>query len=193
MANENAETQPPTNEGAGTPPAEQLKPEAEQETQPKTEEQPKPKTFTQEDVNSFLAKQKKEWERKAKLSDDEKKDDEIKTLRTQIQERDNRDAVKSEAKKLGVNNPDLLYKAVKSDLEFDDKGNISNLAQILESAKTDFPQLFTSDAPTPKGSADGGAGNSNPTSLTKEQIENMTPAEINADWENVSKFLSTQK
>ena len=199
-ANQSAETQPSTNEGAGTQPAETSNTEGNQAASPpvKTEETAAPpattpKTFTQDELNSFLAKQKKEWERKNKLSEDEKKDDEIKTLRASIQERDNRDLVLSEGKKLGVNNPDLLYKAVKGDLEFDDKGNVTNLTAILESAKTDFPQLFTAAAPAPAGSADARSGNSDQATLTKEQVENMTTTEINARWDEVSKFLSTQK
>jgi hypothetical protein len=71
-------------------------------------------------------------------------------------ERDARDAVIEAAgdEKIGARNPRAVYKLVKDDLEYDDKGHITNLAAVLKEAKTAYPELFGRAV----GSADGGAG-----------------------------------
>jgi hypothetical protein len=128
-------------------------------------------------------------EAKAKLSEEDRTKAQIAELQVQIKTRDARDAVSNEAVKLGVKNPALVYKLVKDELEFGADGKISNLADIFDSAKADYPELFDNK---PSSSIDAGAGTSgNKTGLTKEQLEKMTPTEINAlDWSVVSKVLS---
>lgn len=158
------------------------------------------KTFTQADLDAALNKAQKDWdkkvkdaEEKAKLTESERlkaeRDDALKQLR----ERDTRDSVIAEAEKAGVKNPKLFYNAYKSEFETDDKNKITNLKDVLESAKTESPELFTA-APTPQGSADGGEGNnSNPGGLSKEQIEKMSPQEIANNMEAIDKFLASTK
>ncbi len=158
----------------------------------------KPKTFTQDEVNRLLAKEKRDAEArtkaaeaKAKLSEDERTKAELAEARSQLAERDRRDAVKEASEKAGVNNPSLLYKAIKDDLEIDEKtGQIKNLTEVMEAAKADFPQLFT---PKSQGSADGGSGKGKQSTLTKEEVEKMSPKEIEDRWEEVSTFLTSQK
>lgn len=160
----------------------------------------KPKSFTQEEVNSLLAKERKTFEKKtadaeakAKLSEDERKDAELAEARAALRERDARDTVTEQAGKAGVKNAKLFYNAYKSELEFDDKGNVTNLKDVLASAKTESPELFTA-TPTPSGSADGGEGNNTNTGgLTKEQIEKMSPDEIAKNMDAIDKFLASGK
>ena len=161
-------------------------------------EKPADKTFSQTDLDRAVAKavkdaQKKvtDAEAKAKLSEDERAKAETEELRNQLRERDARDAVKDEAAKLGVKNPAAIYKIVKDELEYDDKGNVSNLADVIESAKADFPELFDTK---PNQSIDAGAGTTGTGDvLTKEKLAKMTPAEINAlPWEDVQKVLTAK-
>ena len=112
------------------------------------------KVFTQEDVNRLLAKERKETERKAKMSEDERLKSDLEDARHQLRERDTRDAVQTEAAKLGAKNAGLIYKAVKDDLTFDSSGKLENLKDVLTQAKKDFPELFGTNAAA--GSADGG-------------------------------------
>ena len=111
------------------------------------------KVFTQEDVNRLIAKERKETERKAKMSEDERLKFDLEDARAQLRERDTKDAVQNEASKLGAKNAGLIYKAVKDDLTFDSSGKPENLKEVLTQAKKDFPELFGSQ---PSGSADGG-------------------------------------
>lgn len=165
---------------------------------PAGDNKPVEKSFSKADLDKEIAKAVKAAEKKAadaeakaKLSDDERAKAETDELRSQLRERDARDAVKDEAAKLGVKNPAAIYRIVAGDLEYDDKGNISNLADVLESAKADFPELFDTK---PSQSIDGGAGTSNAQgTLTKEMLAKMTPSEINAlDWNAVQKVLTAK-
>jgi DNA gyrase/topoisomerase IV subunit A len=99
----------------------------------------------------------------AKLSETErltKERDELKkekdTWAAERRDRDARDTVIEAAsdEKLAARNPRAIYRLVKDDLEFDDKGHVSNLSAVLKQAKTDYPELFGKTV----GSGDGGAG-----------------------------------
>lgn len=156
--------------------------------------------FSQADIDAAVKKAQKEWEKKvsdaeakAKLSDDERLQQERDEARAALRERDARDSVIADAGKAGVKNANLFYNAYKSQLEIDDKGKITNLDDILKSAKAESPELFNV-APTPGGSADGGEGNnSNNGGLSKEQIEKMSPQEIANNMEAIDKFLASTK
>lgn len=154
--------------------------------------------FSQSDLDKAVAKALKDSAKKisdaearAKLSEEERTKAEMDDLRLQIKERDARDAVNVAAAKLGVKNSSLVYKLVKDDLEFDDKGKISNLAEVFDSAKTEYPDLFDTK---PNQSIDAGAGTTKTGDvLTKEKLAKMTPAEINAlDWNDVQKVLTAK-
>jgi DNA gyrase/topoisomerase IV subunit A len=109
-----------------------------------------------------LARKVKEME-DAKLSDTErltKERDELKakeaTWAAERRERDQRDAALDalSSEKVGARNPNRLYRIVKDDLEFDDKGTLTNLDAVVRQAKAEFPELFGRAV----GSGDGGAG-----------------------------------
>lgn len=164
------------------------------------------KSFSQDDVNRLLAKEKRDWEKKvkdaeekAKLSEDERLKRERDDAVQQLRERDTRDFIIAQAEKSGVKNPRLFYSAYKSEIETDDKGNVKNFQDVLDAAKADTPELF-GDADSGKnqkpqgGGADGGAGSiSTTTTLTKEKIEKMSQKEINENWDEIQKFLASQK
>jgi hypothetical protein len=160
----------------------------------------KEKTYTEAQYQANLAKAQKDWEKKvsdaeakAKLSEDERLKAERDDALSQLRERDTRDSVTEKAGAAGVKNPRLFYNAYKSDLEFDDKGIVTNLKDILETAKAESPELFAPppSAPAPSGSADGGAGNNNQVSglYSREELNKLTATEINADWDKVQKSL----
>ena len=182
-------------------------PEPKPESTPAPEPTPAPapvpapeKTYTEAQYQANIAKAQKDWEKKvkdaetrAKLTEDERLKAERDDALANLRERDTRDAVIEEAGKSGVKNPRLFYNAYKSELETDQSGKITNLKAVLESAKTESPELFTA-APQPGGSADGGEGKGGNTgSLTKEQIEKMSPSEIAANMDKIDAFFASQK
>lgn len=136
------------NEGANT--------NADTSTANQNEGKTETKTFTQEDVNRLIAKERKDVERKAKLSEDERLKADLDDARNQLRTRDTKDAVLEAAAKLGARNTNLIYKAVKDDLTFDKDGKPENLKDVLAQAKKDFPELFGDSAHV--GSADAGSG-----------------------------------
>lgn len=157
------------------------------------------KTYTEAQYKAELAKAQKNWERqvkdaeaKAKLSEDERMKADLDETRRQLAERDTRDAVIEMASDAGVKNPKLFYQAYKSEFERDEKtGKITNFKDVLESAKSESPELFEAVKQN-NGSADGGEGKGQPaTGLTKEQIEKMTPKEIADNMEAIDKFLAS--
>ncbi len=161
------------------------------------------KTFTQADVNRLIKRETDKLEKRLKLDEDGRRAAELDDLKTQLRERDARDSVRESAEKSGAKNASLIYKVVKDDLEFDKDGKVTNLKDVLEQAKKDFPDLFnaSSDKANDKvvdkkalSSVDAGEGNGKPqTTLTKEQIDKMSPAEINKNWDAVQMFLTAQK
>lgn len=159
----------------------------------------KPKTYTEAEYQAALKKAQKDADKKiadaeakAKLSDDERKDKELADAQAALLERDTRDEVIAAAEKAGVKNPRLFYNAYKSELERDNAGKVTNLKDVLEAAKTEAAELFTS-VEKPQGGADAGTGNNKPATLTKEAIDKMTPTEIANNMEAIDAFLATQK
>lgn len=154
------------------------------------------KTFTQAEFDRELAKQKKEFEKaaqkekeRADLSEAEKKDAELDDLRTQLRLRDAKDDVVAALEKEGARSTGLMWNAIKSDLEFDDKGKLVNLTTLIKDLRADYPDQFGEAKPTD--SIDGGKGQAGNGLLTKDKLSKMTPREIaELDWEEVKKALS---
>ena len=134
---------------------------------PTTDDPAPAKTFKQADIDRAVKKASDDAAKKAKMSEDERRDAELADARGQLRERDTRDAVKEAAAKLGAKNSALVYRAVKEDLTFDKDGKPENLKDVLTQTKKDYPELFTTS-----GSADGGAGQGGaaPASSLDQQI-----------------------
>lgn len=74
-------------------------------------------------------------------------------LTGKVRESTARDAVFAQSRKLGSPKPDLVWRLVRADLEFDDDGGVSNLDAVMKDVKAIAPELFR-----PAGNADSGAG-----------------------------------
>ena len=130
------------------------------------------KTFTQTELNDILtkrlAKEKSKWEKDKDLPEIERLKKEREELATKVREREIGDEFSTGAEKAGAKNVARLLKFYRSELEISDDGKIENLKEILDAAKTDFPEFFAS---ANKGSGDGGAGKGEKQPTIDEQVD----------------------
>lgn len=86
-------------------------------------------------------------------------------------ERDARDEVLSVLtdekpdNKYRAKNPRAVYKLIKDDIEFSDKGEIANLSALLKQAKADYPELFGLKSAGSVNGGDGAHGTNAPTDM----------------------------
>lgn len=85
-----------------------------------------------------------------------------------IRERDAKDASRDAARKAGSPDPDLVYRVIRTDLEYDADGKATNVKTLIDDLKATSPHLFRA----PGGKADAGAGKSGQPTETKDWIRN---------------------
>lgn len=111
-------------------------------------------------------------------------------LKRRLQMRDARDIAIRMLSEMGARSPELLFAAVRERLQFDDEGNVANIAALAEQLKREHPRQF---APRPSiGSIDGAIGSNSATRhLSAETLARMTPTQIQKlDWAEVRRVLS---
>lgn len=159
----------------------------------------KDKTYTEAEVKArekaaaekAAADAKKKFEEEKDLDENARLKKELEELRSSNRLRDAKDLAVEALKKAGARSPELLWKTIQSDVEFDDKGLPKNLDTLVTSLKDDYADQF--GEPKPTDSIDAGKGKADSGTLTMEAVEKMTPAEINERWEDVSKVLAAGK
>lgn len=93
-----------------------------------------------------------------------------------------------ELAKAGARSPELLFDSVKGDLQFADDGKVANAASLIEKLRSGFPEQFGYSQPA---SIDGGARAGGGSTLTREALAKMKPAEIaELDWADVRRVLA---
>lgn len=84
----------------------------------------------------------------------------------------------------------LLAKGVDlSKVELDDKGGIVKGDELINGMKTENPSLFVNVVPKGADAAHTEGTPAEKTIYTAEQINKMTPSEINAHWDNIKASL----
>lgn len=122
-------------------------------------------------------------------SDLEQLQTENEQLKATIRQTEAHRQITGELGKAGARSPDLLFDAVKADLQFDGEGNLQNAAALMQKLRTSFPEQFGYERPVE--SIDGGAGRGGAATLTKEALATMKPSEIaELDWAEVRRVLS---
>lgn len=111
-------------------------------------------------------------------------------LKRSLQMREARDAVIDTLTSMGADSPDLLFAAIKDELQFDADGSVANAAAIAHHLRKTYPGQF--GPRRSHVSIDGGAGASTQTPLiSRESLARMTPAQIQKlDWTEVRRVLS---
>jgi hypothetical protein len=98
-------------------------------------------------IQKRIERATKDAEDNAKLSKEQllakERDDALAAVRTS----DARDAFISQSKIPDYSKASKLFRMYASDLEFDDKGKVTNMADVIKSAKADWPEVFGKVAP----------------------------------------------
>lgn len=81
---------------------------------------------------------------------------------------------------------DLLMKEVDLNSITENNGQFIGVDDVVSGVKTNFDKLFGKPQITGTGVTSGVSNNN----ISKESIKNMTPEQINSNWEEVSKILS---
>lgn len=92
-------------------------------------------------------------------------------------------AVQATATELGIVDAEVALALVRSNITFDDDGTPQGVKAALTKLLADKPYLKGGTSTSPTNPPRQGA------TLTKADIEKMTPEQINANWEAVSKAL----
>ncbi len=109
-------------------------------------------------------------------------------LRQAVRMSEARELLTGSLRSAGANSPELLFEAVKGQIQFADDGTPANSAAILDLLKRKYPEQFVREIPAV--SIDGGAGRIVHPPLTREALAKMSPAEIaRLDWAAVSSVL----
>jgi len=97
--------------------------------------------------------------------------------------------ITGELERAGARSPELLFDAVKGDLQFAEDGTLENAAAVLDKLKTSFPEQFGPDRPA---SIDAGSGQIATPRVTREALHRMSAAEIaELDWNDVRRVLAS--
>ena len=157
----------------------------------------KDRTFTEAEVKArekaaaekAAADAKKKFEEEKDLEENERLKKELEERRNASRMRDAKDAGVEALKKAGARSPELLWKTIQSDIDFDEKGGIKNLDTLVTGLKDEYADQFGETKPVD--GIDAGKGKPSGEGLTREKLEKMTPAEINElDWADVSKVMA---
>ena len=109
-------------------------------------------------------------------------------LKTTIRLAEAHRQITGELGRIGARSPELLFDAVKADLQFGTHGEVQNAAAIVGELKKRFPEQFGTHTPA---GIDAGAGREQPPALTRDVLAKMKPAEIAAlDWGDVRRVLA---
>ncbi|CAN5567403.1 hypothetical protein BH23CHL7_BH23CHL7_23870 [soil metagenome] len=128
-------------------------------------------------------------EEEQRAADVAKRERELADRETAAQERLLGAAIKEAAAAAGVapGRLALMPRLIdRTEVEFDESGEPTNVPALVKALLEAYPEFKA--AAGSSGSAD--AGSRGKSSLTREQIEKMTPAEINSRWAEIAEFLA---
>lgn len=159
-------------------------------------------------IQTRLQRARQQWERESGLADVQRERDEARQQASKA-ERDltdrlvRRDALDT-LSNMRVTDPKaqavVLRLADLSGVETDDQGepNRKQITDAIKAVHKDTPGVFpdgsyVADSAPDSGAGNGGEGTGSEAPLTKEQIDRMSPREINSAWDRISAFLAGER
>ncbi len=157
-------------------------------------------------ISTRLQRARTQWERESGLADTQRERDEARQAASRA-ERDGLDRlVRRDARDVlaGMNVSDpkrqalILKLADLSGVQAGEDGepNRKALTDAIKALHAETPDVFGTEAQVQDAAPDGGAaaGSSGTDApLTREQIDRMSPQEINGAWDRISAFLSGER
>jgi hypothetical protein len=157
-------------------------------------------------IETRIQRLRNQWEREGGLADTQRERDEARSRATKA-ERDAHDRlVKRDARDvlsgMNVKDPKVQQTVMRladfGSVEAGDDGepNRKAITDAIKAVYKDTPSVFGDDATVTDGAPDTGDAGSNGDEggpLTQEQVSNMSPTEINSNWDRVKAFLSGER
>ena|SRR5215218_2609490 len=163
---------------------------------------------TQEDLDRIieqrLQRARQQWERESGMPDLERERDEARQRASKAERdaldrlvrRDARDVLASMDVKDPKQQETVLRLADFGGVQADDQGepNRKAIADAIKAVHKDVPAVFGDEAQVRDEAPDtGAAGESGNGTLTLETVQNMSPQEINSNWDRVKAWLSGER
>ena len=152
-------------------------------------------------IKARLARERERWEKQTDVDELraqlEAREEEIATIRREHYLEDARRAVVGELASRGVTDEERIQRVMKlidlEGIEPDQDGAPARGAVLsqLDSVASDVPELVR-----PRGA--GGGGSRHPVlktdePLSREEVENMSPEQVNSNWDRVQRFLRGER
>lgn len=156
-------------------------------------------------ISGRLQRARTQWERESGLADTQRERDEARQRATRaerdaldrLMKRDARDVLAG----MNVSDPKrqalILKLADLTGVQAGEDGepNRKAITDAIKALHAETPDVFGTEAQVQDAAPDGGAAGSSGADapLTREQIDKMSPQEINGAWDRISAFLSGER
>jgi hypothetical protein len=155
-----------------------------------------------EAIKSRLAREREKWQKESGAEDLEAriqaKDEEISTIKREHYQESVRRAMVAELAMRGVTEDGRIQRVMKLvdlaavEADADGKADVSAIHKQLDTVAADVPELLR-----PRGAGSGGSSGpvleQEPKPLTRVELEQMSPEEVNGAWPRVQRFLAGER
>lgn len=146
-------------------------------------------------VKGRIAREREKWEKDSGIADaHERAEKAERAAYGRVLDRDARDVLR------GMGVPENRHGRILKNAELPDKPgedgepDKSAITSAFKGLHKEVPELFGTEARVEDTALDtGGAGDAGDGPLTREQVENMSPREINSMWDRVSAFMAGER
>jgi hypothetical protein len=156
------------------------------------------RTFTQDDVNQIveerIARAREKWAKESGAEDLQAqlqaKDEEIAQIRREHFQTNAQRDVRDELGRLGVKDEARIERFM-GFIDLSEASDSSFAVEQVRNLARDVPELFPKRGAGSRGSKTPVLSNEKP--LSREDVENMSPEEINTRWDSVKAFLAGER
>lgn len=146
-------------------------------------------------VKNRIAREREKWEKDSGISDAQERATKAeKDAYGRVLRRDARDVLK------GMGVPENRHERIIGNATLPDKPGEDGepdkpaIASAFKDLHKEVPELFGEGARVEETALDtGGAGSDQDGPLTREQVENMSPQQVNSMWDRVSAFMAGER